>query len=96
MILRDRPYLDYLRTQPCVITGLRGSEQETVDPCHISTAGKGIKSPDNEALPILHRFHAMAHNSGEVSMLRTCAPDWLMREAFKAYARQLYEEWKQK
>jgi hypothetical protein len=93
-ILRDRAYLDWLRTQPCILTGLHATDRNAVDPCHIGTAGKGLKSPDNEALPISHLLHVQAHQSGEVSMLRRCAPDWLIRAAFRAYARELYAEHK--
>jgi len=93
MILRDRKYLDYLRTQSCLFTGAFGTDYETVDPAHIGTAGKGIKSPDNEAIPLLHSIHVRMHK-GEISAIRELAPDWLIREAFRAYARQMYQEWK--
>lgn len=92
--LRDRAYLDWLRTQPCILTGFHATEFEAVDPCHIGTAGKGMKSPDNEALPIRHSLHVEGHSSGEVTMLRTHAPDWLIRDAFRAYARDLYCNWR--
>ena len=93
--LRDRVYLDYLKTQPCVLTGKRANEREAIDPMHIGTAGKGLKSPDNETLPVNHEDHRYAHSHGETTMLRDHAPDWLIREAFRAYARQLYAAWKQ-
>jgi hypothetical protein len=83
-----------LRTQTCVLTGQRGDDHNSVIPMHIGTAGKGLKSPDDEALPVMHSLHRSGHNHGEVSMLRKNAPDWLIREAFRAYARQLYQEWK--
>ncbi len=78
--------------QSCVLTGRYGDDNETVDPMHIGTAGKGIKSNDDEVLPVTHSLHVLAHQKGEVSMLRQYAPDWLIREAFRAYARQLYRE----
>lgn len=93
-MLRDRAYLDWLRTQPCILTGFRATEYEGVDPAHIGTAGKGLKSPDNEALPIRHSLHREAHQSGEISVLRREAPDWLLRAAFRAYARECYAAWK--
>lgn len=93
-ILRDRKYLDWLRTQPCIVTGLCGTEHEAVDPAHIGTLGKGIKSPDDEALPLLHSMHLVAHQHGEISMFRKYAPDWLIRAALRAYARELYADWK--
>jgi len=78
----------------CVITGRYGNEMETVDPMHIGTGGKGLKIGDDMAIPVTHSLHALAHQKGEVSMLREFAPDWLIREAFRAYARELYREWK--
>ena len=96
MLVRDRKYLDYLREQPCILTGRVGHpEIESVDPMHIGTAGKGVKSSDDEALPVIHHLHARGHESGEISMLREVAPDWLLREAFRAYAREQYREWRE-
>lgn len=93
-LVRDRKYLDYLRTQSCILTGLSAVEDMAVDPMHIGTGGKGLKSSDDEVLPVVHYLHQQGHDSGEVSMLRANAPDWLLREAFRAYARMLYAEWK--
>lgn len=93
-VLRDRKYLDWLRTQPCILSGRSGDGNETVDPMHIGTAGVSMKSPDNEALPVLHSYHANeGHQSGEVSMLRRRMPDWLIRDALRAYAREMYQEY---
>ena len=89
----DRKYLDHLRDEPCILTGMRARPDETVDPMHIGTYGKGMKT-DDEALPVLHHFHAEGHQHGEISMLRQYAQDWLVREAFRAYARELYRRWK--
>ena len=91
--VRDREYLDHLRTQPCILTGESATEYEAIDPMHIGTLGRGIKSSDDETLPVRHSLHDLAHRSGEVSMLRKYAPDWLIREAFRAYARALYAEY---
>lgn len=92
-IIRDDAYLKYLRTQPCLLTGRRGSENETVDPMHIGTAGKGIKTSDAEAIPVLHRFHAAGHNGGEMTMLRRELPDWMLRDAMRMYARKMYQDY---
>ena len=92
--IRDQKYLDHLKTERCLITGQHGSDFDAVDPVHIGTRGKGLKSSDDEALPILHSLHARGHNRGEVSMLREHAPDWLIRDAFRAYARELYAAYK--
>lgn len=93
-MIRDRKYLDALRFERCILTGAYGNENEAVEAAHIGTAGRGVKSPDNEALPMLHSLHVRCHQKGEVSTLRELAPDWLIREAFRAYARELYAAWK--
>lgn len=93
-MLRDRAYLDHLRGERCIVTGLRGREHDPVEPCHIGTAGKGIKSPDNEALPLCHSIHARCHQRGEMSTLREMLPDVVLRTALRAYARELYEQWR--
>ena len=91
--IRNRAYLDYLRTQPCILTGLRAVDNDAVDPMHIGTRGKSLKSSDDEAVPVRHSLHALGHQMGEVSMLRQHAPDWLIREAFRAWAREQYRAW---
>jgi len=94
-VTRDRAYLDWLRTQPCIITGRMGDDHESVVPAHIGTAGKGLKSPDSQALPVLASYHSLGHQKGEITMFRTHAPDWLIREALRAYAEKMYQEWKE-
>lgn len=93
MIIRDPAYLIYLRSQPCILTGFMGNDYEAVDPCHIGTAGRGVKSSDDEALPIRHSLHVEGHNSGEISMLRKHAPNAVLRAAFRALAREDYQAW---
>lgn len=91
-MIRDPKYLLWLRTQRCLFTGLEASEYDGVEAMHIGTAGKGLKSPDNEALPALHSWHREAHQKGEVSKLRE-APDDVIRAAFRALAREKYAEY---
>lgn len=86
--IRDRKYLDWLREQPCVVTGLRDCE-----PAHVGTLGKGIKSSDSEALPLHWAKHREAHQKGEISMFRQHLPDSVLREALRAYARERYREY---
>lgn len=93
-IVRDAKWLEHLRTEPCVISGLHASDSELVVAAHTGTAGRGIKSSDDEALPILNRYHQMQPEVGEITMWRRHAPDWLLRAALRAYARTLYTEWK--
>lgn len=94
-IIRDQDWLDHLKTERCLITGQHGTEFEGVDPAHIGTLGRGIKSSDDEVLPILHRFHVKQPGIGEISMFRQHLPDAILRLALRAYARELYAQWKQ-
>lgn len=89
--IRDRKYLDWLRTQPCLIEGMRG---ENVEPCHISTMGKGIKSSDDECIPLFHHHHAKAHSLGEVRYLFDHLPLSVLRRMLKLYAKEIYKEYK--
>lgn len=88
----DPVYIKWLRGERCVICGELGDEAETVDPAHVGTYGKAAKT-DDEALPVKHRYHSLGHSGGEVSMFRKHAPDWLLRDALRAYARERYREW---
>jgi hypothetical protein len=93
-VIRDRAYLDWLRMQPCILTGQRGNDSEAVDPAHIGQAGMGMKAGDDLALPVIHGLHLAMHNEGEIAVIRKHAPDWLLREAFRAYAREQYRLYK--
>lgn len=90
---RNRKYLDAVREMRCVFTGQYGSDNEAVDPAHIGTAGKGLKSPDSEVLPVLHSIHQEMHSRGEIWTLRMAAPDHLLRAMARAYAREIHREW---
>ena len=91
---RDKAYLLHLREQPCLFTGIRGSDNESVVAAHWGTQGKGIKSPDYWASPVSNHIHQMMHTQGEMTTLRKMLPDDMLREAMRALARQDYEEWK--
>lgn len=68
-VFRSRAYLDWLKTQQCVVTRLHGFPMEIidkphlhrktriVDPAHGPPAGLRIKGPDNEAVPLTRYFH---------------------------------------
>ncbi len=67
--LRDRKFLDYLKTQECAVTQLRGWPVEVcadpnlswkmriIDPAHGPPAGLKVKGPDNEAIPLSRWYH---------------------------------------
>lgn len=94
--LRDQKWMDYLKTQPCILTGVWPTEYEGTDAAHIGTAGKGLKGDDNTCLPIAHSIHAgLFPSRGEITTIRTMADDDLIRLMSQAYARELYREWKE-
>ena len=120
-IVRDRDWLDELRTRRCLITGQRGHDGESVVGAHIGTTGKGWskKCSDDECIPLLNRFHLRGHDTGEITNLRKLLPDevltsafnllegayggdWtretapndVLREALRLYAKELYKSWK--
>lgn len=88
----DRDYLDSLRDQRCVLTGLYARPDDAVDPMHIGTLGRNVKSHDFWALPVLHSLHVHAHQKGEATMLRERAPDDVLRAAFRALGLVRYLE----
>jgi hypothetical protein len=90
-ILRDRAWLDHLRTQPCICLGISGESE----PAHIGSAGRGLKSPDDEALPLHYSVHRDCHQYGEMSILRKYLPDDVLRAALRALAREMYREYKE-
>ncbi len=92
--LRDRKWLDKVRTLPCIVTGRLTSDCETVDPAHIGTAGRGLKSSDNHTLPLAHTEHEKQHRLGEVSYW--CGvfqqDKYLLQDVLKAYAEKLHRD----
>lgn len=91
-IIRDRKWLDDLRTHRCILTGQYGTEYMAVEAAHLGALGRGIKCSDDEALPLRHDLHSLGHASGEWSHWRREMPDWLIREALRAYAREYYRK----
>ncbi len=63
----SKKYRDYIRSLPCVITGITG---ETISPHHIIgysyVTGKamGKKSSDLTCIPLEHALHQELHNIG--------------------------------
>lgn len=54
--IRDRRYLDSLRDERCLFTGLWTSSAETVDPAHVGKRGLGYKESDDCAIPLIHHL----------------------------------------
>jgi hypothetical protein len=98
-IIRDRRYLDDTHSMPCLFTGNESGEHGSVVPCHVGRLGKGIKSSDDEVLPLWWIFNETRNPPGypikwrsEVEMLRLCPPDDVVLRAYRALGREIYRE----
>lgn len=89
-MVRDKKYLLFVRTCRCLVTGRRGDGREAVDPCHIGTAGKGLKSDDCHVIPLLHSVHVRCHQHGEISTLQELLSDSVLLAVTSCYYQQLY------
>jgi len=56
--LRDKAYLDWIRTQPCHVK----KEHGPGEPDHGRVWGKGMRGPDSEALPLCRNCHRNRHD----------------------------------
>lgn len=93
-VIRDKPYLKYVRSLPCIITGREG---EDIDPAHISYGRYSqAKSGDDLVLPLWNLEHMKQHQTGEVKywLIQANESPRLMMEWLKAYAREQYREYK--
>ena len=70
MIIRDRKYLDWLRSQPCCITGVEGQTEPAHTFKSIGGGGMGLKSSDSRALPIHFELHRLQHSMSEAQFWR--------------------------
>lgn len=85
-MVRDRKWLDHVRTLPCLVTGRRGHpEVETVDPAHIGRGGTGIKSSDDEVIPLLHSVHLDCHQRGEFTVLSSSLGPRVKAAIYKSF-----------
>ena len=91
--LRDKKYLKYLRNQPCVVTGRRATDSESVVACHIRAGhggGMGLKPGDDCTLPMLASVHRLQHSMGEVAFWRKHIPADILMRAVVAWAKARY------
>ena len=92
--LRDRKWLDFLQTQPCIVTGLKGAE-----PAHLrllGAGGTGVKPPDNLVLPLHHELHRRQSTEGEGAVWLWCAneyPEFYFR-LLRDEAKRRYQMWR--
>lgn len=99
-VFRDKVYLDLIRAQGlrCAVSGLPSTPDDQIVPAHIGVAGKGIKSPDNECLPMKDSLHRRQH-SQQVKMsahefwIEVLTNDpCLCLHMVKAYAREFHKK----
>ena len=66
---RDREYLDWLMVRGCVACFIEHGRLHwkggvLCDPAHGPSAGKGLKGPDKEAIPLCRHHHVEQHGIG--------------------------------
>lgn len=94
--LRDRAYLDHLREQPCIVTGLSQTE-----PAHLrllGSGGMGSKPSDARAVPLYWELHREQNNAAEIKTWIRWAgayPDFLARLLIEKAERD-YQAWKER
>lgn len=97
-MIRDPAYLKALRDQPCIVTGRRATEDESVVPAHLRCAsgGMGLKPDDRHVLPLLNSEHQEQHRTGELPYWRERIADdpVLLKTLLRLAARGYYEEWR--
>lgn len=95
---RDRKYLDWLRTQPCIVTLTESPpERPSSEPAHLrllAEGGTAIKPPDWLVLPL----HWRLHREGETTKafwrrMIDEYPDLLPRLLLEV-AKSRYDNWK--
>jgi hypothetical protein len=91
--LRDKAYLLHQRDQRCLVCGRESTDNLSVVAAHIGTAGRGLKSGDDETIPLCHYHHSQAHQFGETGYLLSQISSTIWREALRAWCREQYQQW---
>jgi len=96
---REREFLDWLHSQPCVVSGYIMSELggPGVDPAHtrFGLYGRGMKPPPWHAQPLRHELHLEQGATTEPKFWRKRADDHLLMDAIKAHGERRYLHWAQ-
>jgi hypothetical protein len=91
VLVRDRKYLNYVKTLPCYI---RGCTNSNIDPHHLmikEERGMGRKASDIWATPACRQHHNQATNMQDEDFFELYG---FRYEKVKADAIQRYENWK--
>lgn len=91
--VRDRKWLDHLRTQPCIVTG-----QGETEPAHLrllGSGGMGLKPSDARAVPLHWKLHRLQSQMGEGRAWLTFAQEYptFYFEILIRDAEARYEQW---
>ena len=94
-LVRDKAYLKWVRSKPCVITGRTGDD---IDPAHIRYnlgGGMGLKPSDDRVVPLYNGLHRLQHSRSEISFWTKNMPDnpTFLMECLIAWAEKEYRLW---
>lgn len=100
-VFRDRQYHSAIKSQelPCAVSGLTGSASDQVVFAHMGITGKGMKAPDNEAIPMLDSLHKRSHSQAVSMGFQTFWCELFMKDrrllldVLKAFARDYHSKW---
>lgn len=95
---RSQAYLDFIKSQPCFVTGKRASEQESVVYAHFrigTDGGTASKPSDWFTMPLCASEHDKQHR-GELTYWREVLQDErCLSEVMKGYMLYRYGLWVQ-
>ena len=86
---RSNPYLAWLRKQRPICAGYGSVEIHHLK--MLGHSGTGIKSPDNEGLPVFWSVHKDIHNQGEKTIL--CEREGFTKDQLKELCDLYYQSW---
>ena len=67
---RNKKYLEFIRKQPCILTGIIAHEYDPVVAAHqgiLGDKGTSIKTSDYTAVPMLDSLHKLEHQQGQAT-----------------------------
>lgn len=67
VLKRNKKYMQFIREQPCCLTGMEGNDYHGVDPHHEPLPGIGTmggKPCDSRCIPIAHLLHCKMEDVG--------------------------------
>jgi len=71
---RSKRYLSYIRSLPCVVTGMEGCDAHHI--VGVGQGGMGTKAPDLFTFPLTREQHTNLHNMGWKSWEEMYGEQW--------------------